>query len=79
MTSKEHALMIFMLTRQAMLIKSLADILKNNGLMTGDDMAAFDSVVSQEEMAHLPILRKTTNLYIDLAKTFGVDTGVERA
>ena len=51
MTSKEHTLMIFMLTRQAMLIKTLADILKNNGIMVAD------SVVSQEEIAHLPILR----------------------
>jgi hypothetical protein len=45
MTDKEHELMIIMFTRQALYIKMLTDLLENKGIVQGDDLAAFSSVV----------------------------------
>ncbi len=77
MTPQEHGLMLAIFTRQAMLIKALADVMRSRGIIEFDDVAAFDSVVSQQEILALPVGLRTAHLYQEVAQSLGVETGLE--
>ena len=76
MTPKEHTLMIFMLTRQAMLIKTLVEVLKDRGIVENDDFPAFDELVRREEVASGDVAEAIAKQYQAFAKALSVETGI---
>jgi len=73
---QEHGLMLAIFTRQAMLIKALADVMRSRGIIEFDDVAAFDSVVSQQEF-WLYLLDCGRRSLSEVAQSLGVETGLE--
>jgi hypothetical protein len=73
MTVEEHQLLIVMFSRQAMLIKTLADIVQSHGLLSSDDLKPFNDFVMHSEMENPQIMHTTANLYLEVAKKLGMD------
>ena len=67
MTDKEHALIIMMFTRQTQYIQMLLEMLKSNGIIQGDDIPAFDSVVINDPDS-VAALHRVTGQYQKFAK-----------
>jgi len=76
MTPKEHTLVISMLTRQAMLIKTLVEVLKSRGVAENDDFPAFDELVRREEVASGDVAEAVAKQYQAFAKALSVETGI---
>jgi hypothetical protein len=72
MTDKEHALIVMMFTRQALYIQMLIDMLKSNGIIQGDDVPAFDSVVINDPGSVSAFLR-VTEQYHSFANQLGLE------
>jgi hypothetical protein len=68
--------MIFMLTRQAMLIKPLTEVLKSRGVVENDDFPAFDELVRREEVASGDVAAAVAKQYQAFAKALSVETGI---
>jgi hypothetical protein len=68
--------MIFMLTRQAMLIKTLVEVLKSRGVVENDDFSAFDELVRREEVASGDVAEGVAKQYQAFAKALSVETGI---
>jgi len=79
MTNAEHSLMIAMFVKQAQLIKTLIEVLKSRGLVSGDDLQAFEFRVNTDSPSNKQLLLQTTSLYLEAAKAVGVETGIENA
>lgn len=45
MTQEEHLLVIYMLARQQQMIKTLASMLKSRGVVSEDDIPAFEFAI----------------------------------
>src|SRR5258708_111902 len=54
-----------------------AHVMRSRGIIEFDDVAAFDSVVSQQEILALPVGLRTAHLYQEVAQSLGVETGLE--
>jgi len=77
MTPSEHSLMIFMFTRQALLIKALVEALKSNGILQNDDFRAFDALVwDHEAKGDERMIDATAKRYQQYAQSLGVDLGL---
>jgi hypothetical protein len=72
MTSQEHALMISMFTKQARQIKVLADVLKSNGLLQGDDLEAFTAIVDSDPVVSKELAVGTIQDYVDTSRNLGI-------
>ncbi|MFI5096691.1 MAG: hypothetical protein ACHQT6_01840 [Candidatus Acidiferrales bacterium] len=77
MTQQEHALMISMFVKQHMYIKMLIEVLKSRGIVSGDDLPAFEFSVNVDTRANAALFVDMTKLYLQAAKVFGIETGIE--
>jgi hypothetical protein len=77
MTTQEHALIIGMFIRQAILLKTFADILKSHDLLSEEDAKLFESYLVQSELADPAVSRGTAQIYSALAKKLGLDVPIE--
>jgi hypothetical protein len=73
MTQDEHRLMVFMFTRQAIMIRSLIEILKRDGIMQTDDYAAFEALVWEHERQERSNFFVVLDQYQAFAKELGLD------
>jgi hypothetical protein len=78
MTLSEHKLLIAMFSRQAMLIKTLADIVRSHGLLSDDDLKPFNDFVLRSEIVNPHITQTTAETYCEMAARFGLDVPIVR-
>jgi hypothetical protein len=76
MTIPEHSLLIDMVIRQAILLKSLTDILKSHDLLSEEDTKLFESYRIQAELMNPTVAAETAKIYSDLAKSLGLDVPI---
>jgi len=77
MTNAEHSLMIAMFVKHQMFIKTLIEILESRGLVSGDDLRAFEFRVNADAPGRSELFDYMTKLYVDVAKRMGVETGIQ--
>ena len=77
MTTQEHLLMILVLAKQAQSVKLLSELLKGKGIVSQDDLAAFDFCCDERCFLQRALLEQVKARYLDLAKSAGVKTGLE--
>jgi len=77
MTPQEHGLMLAIFTRQAMLIKALADVMRSRGIIEFDDVALSILSFPNKRFWLLPVGLRTAHLYQEVAQSLGVETGLE--
>jgi hypothetical protein len=77
MTREEHLLMIFVMTKQAQFVKFVGELLKNQGIASGDDLSAFDFAMTRDVSSNAALLEQAKTAYLYLAKEAGVTTGLE--
>ena len=71
----EHKLLITMFARQAILIKTLADILRRHRLLNEEDIAFFDSFAPPAQHA----LSMTAESYSEVAAKLGLNVPIKRS
>jgi hypothetical protein len=76
MTKAEHALMISMFVKHQMFIKMLIEVLKSNGIVSGDDLPAFEFRVNADAPGKAELFESMTTLYVQVATKLGIDTGI---
>jgi hypothetical protein len=72
MTLDEHALMLSMFIKQARQIKVLSDVLKTNGFLQGDDLAAFTALVDSDPEVIRDLSIGTAKDYVASCKNLGI-------
>ena len=72
MTSREHLLMISMLTRQLQLTKTLIEILQSRNVLERDGLQAFDALVRSDQKLSGDLLDETRDFYLAAAKALRV-------
>jgi hypothetical protein len=77
MTRAEHALMIGMFVKHQLFIKMLIEVLKSRGIVSGDDLPAFEFSVTADASANERLFRDMSALYARTAKALGIETGIE--
>jgi hypothetical protein len=77
MTSREHLLILALLTRQSQLSKIIADVLKSRDIMTPEDWRAFEFAASVDVPAKSSLFETEKAKYIELAGHLGIQTGLE--
>jgi hypothetical protein len=77
MTPQEHALMLLMFTRQAMVLKLLTDILKSRDILDDSDIEAFGSFVSAGQTSDPKIGKTIAKTYQAAATALGLDVGLK--
>jgi len=76
MTPKEHALMVLMLTRQALILKTLLDILKARKIFDESDVEAFSGFVDADQVSDPTMSKRIAKVYDAAAKALNLDTGL---
>jgi hypothetical protein len=76
MTQAEHALILGMFVKQAQISKTIIEILKSRGIVSGDDLPAFEYGVNTDASSTAELVRDLTNLYNLMAKTLRIETGI---
>jgi hypothetical protein len=76
MTIPEHSLLIGMFIRQAILLKTLTDILKSHDLLSEEDTKLFERFRIQAELINPTVAAETAKIYSDLAKSLGLDVPI---
>ena len=77
MTTQEHKLVLGIFAKQAQLIRVLLTILKSRGIVEYDDPSAFEFATTEDADANAALLGRVTENYLLLAKSLGVETGLE--
>jgi hypothetical protein len=77
MTREEHLLIVTMLGRQQLLIKLLIELLRSNGIISSDDLQAFEFVLRQDAASNEALLREVRGVYREMAEGLGLDTGLK--
>ena len=77
MTKEEHELMVLMFARVYESVKVISDVLKSNGVLTGDDPKAFSHAVHADDRKLIQCLAQAQRDYLNLAKQTGVVTGLK--
>jgi len=72
MTENEHKLMVFMFTKQMMVITTLIEVMRSRGVLTNDDLVPFQSLVQSQEDADPEILFSVASQYKEFAKVLGL-------
>ena len=65
--------MVYMFTRQMMIIRSLMEIMKRSGTMETDDYAAFESLIWEQEQ----ISRSNFQVVVDLYTSYATELGLQ--
>lgn len=73
MTPEEHLLVLSLHVKQAQFNKILLDILKSRGIVTADDVRAFEFAASVDVASNSALLQQVRERYLRLAKGLGVD------
>lgn len=73
MTRAEHSVIVIMLARQDRLLKTLANILRRQGLLTEGDLASVQSSMAQSESDDLEGGSQVAKLYLEAARKMLVD------
>jgi hypothetical protein len=76
MTKAEHALMISMFVKHQMFIKMVLEVLKSRGIVSDDDLPAFEFRVNADAPGRAELFEYMTKLYVEVAERFGVETGL---
>jgi hypothetical protein len=76
-TTQEHLLIIMALAKQAQFVKLFSELLKSKGIVSQDDLSAFDFAVTQDFASNASLLEQVKTAYLHLAKGAGVTTGLE--
>lgn len=77
MTAAEHSLMIAMFARQAMLIKTLVNIIESHGVPISPDLVPFDLAIQYQERMDFDIFQKTVALYQRVGKKLDLEIPVQ--
>lgn len=77
METKEHILLIHLLTQQNIFLKQLCDALVSRGALTHEDIRVFGDFLHSERPEILAAIDKMRNEYQREAKKLGVETGLE--
>lgn len=77
MDTREHMLMVSVMTKQMQLIKILLDILKAHGLLEGDDAQAFEFARAHDLESNASIFQDALREYLRYSKRLGIETGLE--
>ena len=77
MTTEEHSLLIGIFIRQAILLKTLTDILKSHDLLSEEDAKLFRGYLVQSELDDPAISKETAQIYSSLAGRLGLNVPVE--
>lgn len=77
MTPNEHMLMLLLVMKQKQAIRILLDILKSNGILSGDDERAFDFSQSVNAPSNAALFDEAKAVYVEIAKSLGIHTGLE--
>lgn len=64
--------MVYMFTRQMVIIRSLIEIMKRSGAMETDDYAAFEALIWESEKTDRTNLLVVLNQYTEFAKELGI-------
>jgi hypothetical protein len=78
MTENEHRLMVFMFTKQMVVITALIELLKSSGVLTDDDLVPFQSLVLSQEQANREILTSVVSQYKEFASSLGLEESLPR-
>lgn len=76
MTPNEYEVMIEIHYQQMMVIKSLVETLKAQGLVNDQDLAAYDALLSQSESFRVGLRAQVASQIQEAAKAHGVTTGL---
>jgi len=79
MTANEHKLMVFMFTRQTMLLNAFAELLKSREILQGDDVEAFEALVRAQENLDRAVLQSVSSQYTSWATLLGLANDLPRA
>jgi hypothetical protein len=77
MTRAEHALMISMFVKHQMFIMTVIEVLKSRGIVSGDDLPAFEFRVNADAPAKTELFEYMTKLYVEVATRMGIETGIK--
>ena len=72
MTADEHRLMVYMFTRQMVIIRSLMEIMVRSETMTLDDYAAFEALIWENEQKDRTNLLAVLEQYTKYATELGI-------
>jgi hypothetical protein len=73
MTDAEHRLIVEMLTRQAMAIRTLEELLRSKNLLTDDTLRGIQKSLEYSESERPDLIPQTLEIYKKTAKRLGVD------
>jgi hypothetical protein len=73
MTPQEHKLMMTMFARQSQMLEILVTVMKREGILERDDIAAFTNVVTSDVSLNDEILQSVADEYKKAAKFFRVN------
>jgi hypothetical protein len=76
MRPKEHQLMIQMFIIQGLLIKTLADILRSNDLISDADIEPFNNFNHTLPVVE-PVSERTVRTYLEVAQKLGLEIPVK--
>jgi hypothetical protein len=79
MTVDEHRLMVFMFTRQMVIIRTLLEILKRDGIVKDDDYSAFESLIWEAEERDRTNFQAVFSQYEAFAKLLGLENQLPHA
>jgi hypothetical protein len=77
MTTQEHKLILGLFAKQTQLITILLQILKSRDLVQHDDAQAFEFAVTEDAASNAALFARAKKSYLGLAKSLGVETGLE--
>jgi hypothetical protein len=72
MTMDEHALMMGMFYRQARQVQVLFEVLKSNGILQGDDEAAFKEMVHSDPPSSNVLAKQAMDEYTTMCNDMGI-------
>jgi hypothetical protein len=72
MTPEEHQLITIMLAKQFQYTEMLIRILQSRGIVEGDDLSAFLSLVRADQRHSVPLLQAMKGDYRKVAKEIGL-------
>jgi len=76
LTRKEHALILFMLTKLRQQDKLILQLLKSREIVDQGDAEAFEAVLTSDDQANEELYQETLAIYKMTAKTLGIRTGL---
>jgi hypothetical protein len=76
MTPQEHKLMMTMFARQSQMLEILVTVMKREGILERDDVAAFTNVVASDVTLNNEILQSVADEYKKAAIVLGVNLSI---